>query len=89
MFIQTKASSKAAVWNFDSTLAPNGFHVIGYDGCVYSEVDKHGCVIICLDVDDIHIFGTKLDVVNGTKSFLVHVFTWKTWKWQILLLISK
>jgi len=45
-------------------------YVHDFDACVYSKVDKHGCVIICLYVDDMFIFGRNLDIVNTNKSSL-------------------
>ena len=51
---------------FDKTMTGNGFHVNEGDSCVYSKHDSFGCVIICLYVDDMLIFGTNLDRVNET-----------------------
>ena len=48
------------------------------DICVYSKFDAFGNgVIICLYVDDMLIFGTDLDQVNKTKSFLSSSFEMK------------
>ncbi|KAK9723642.1 hypothetical protein RND81_05G015100 [Saponaria officinalis] len=38
---------------------------------------KDGCVIVCLYVDDMLIFGTNMDVINDTKSFLSSRFDMK------------
>jgi hypothetical protein len=62
---------------FDKTMTGNGFHVNEGDSCVYSKHDSDGCVIICLYVDDMLIFGTNLDRVNETKSFLSSKFEMK------------
>ncbi|XP_021766612.1 uncharacterized protein LOC110731072 [Chenopodium quinoa] len=55
----------------------NGFHVSEGDSCVYSKHDSLGCVIICLYVVDMLIFGTDLDRVNETKQFLSSNFEMK------------
>ena len=62
---------------FDKTMTGNGFHVNEGDSCVYFKHDSHGCVIICLYVDDMLIFGTDLDRVNETKQFLSSNFEMK------------
>ncbi|RVW43558.1 Cysteine-rich receptor-like protein kinase 25 [Vitis vinifera] len=39
--------------------------------CIYSKYEDNTCVVICLYVDDMLIFGTNLEVVCETKKFLV------------------
>ena len=46
----------------------------GSDSYVYSKMFGSYCVIICLYVDDMLIFGTKVNVVNETKMFLSSQF---------------
>ena len=62
---------------FHQTIISDGFCVNDSDACVYSKLDKSGCVIICLYVDDMLIFGTNIDVVNATKAFLNSCFEMK------------
>ena len=59
---------------FDRTLISNCYIVNGFDYCVYSNFSRPDCVIICLYVDDILIFGTNVNVVNETKMFLSSKF---------------
>ena len=59
---------------FDQTLISNCYNVNGFDSCVYSNFSGSDCVIICLYVDDILIFGTNVNVVNETKMFLSSKF---------------
>ncbi|RVW69423.1 Retrovirus-related Pol polyprotein from transposon TNT 1-94 [Vitis vinifera] len=39
--------------------------------CIYSKYEDNTCVVICLYVDDMLIFGTSLEIVCETKKFLV------------------
>ncbi|RVW85530.1 Retrovirus-related Pol polyprotein from transposon TNT 1-94 [Vitis vinifera] len=39
--------------------------------CIYNKYENNTCVVICLYVDDMLIFGTSLEVVCETKKFLV------------------
>ena len=47
------------------------------DSCVYSKIIGSDCVIICLSVDDMMIFGTSVHVVNETKKLLSSHFEMK------------
>ncbi|KAL8134988.1 hypothetical protein AgCh_009856 [Apium graveolens] len=47
------------------------------DKCVYYKVRGNDCVIVCLYVDDILLFGTNIDIINETKSFLKMHFEMK------------
>ncbi|XP_070016997.1 secreted RxLR effector protein 161-like [Nicotiana sylvestris] len=54
-----------------------GFVVNASDTCVYSKMIALDCVIICLYVDDILIFGPNVNVINETKNFLSSKFEMK------------
>ena len=58
-------------------LISNGFSINDADKCIYSKVENNSSIIICLYVDDILIFGTNLQVVIETKSFLRSKFDMK------------
>ena len=51
-------------------LISNGFCINDVDKCIYRKVENNSCTIICLYFDDLLIFGTNLQVVIKTKSFL-------------------
>ena len=53
------------------------------DSCVYSKLIGSDCVLICLYVDDMLIFGTNLLVVNETKKLLSSFLKGKTWEKQM------
>jgi hypothetical protein len=59
---------------FDKTLTSVGFVVNEADKCVYYRYGGGECVILCLYVDNIPIFGTSLDVIKGVKEFLSNNF---------------
>ena len=54
-----------------------GFTTIEVERCVYTKLVNNDCVIICLYVDDMLIFGTNMNVVNDTKLFLASNFDMK------------
>ena len=58
-------------------LNSNGFSINIVDKCIYSEIENNSCIIICLYVDDMFIFGTNLQVVIETKSFIRSKFDMK------------
>ena len=62
---------------FDHVLISNGFSINDVDKCIYNKVENNPCIIICLYVDDVLIFGTNLQVVIITKSFLKLKFDMK------------
>ena len=62
---------------FDQVLVSNGYQINNADKCIYSKVVNSDCVIICLYVDDMLIFGTNLDIVISTKMFLSSNFDMK------------
>ena len=51
-------------------LISNGFSINDDDKCIYNKVENNLCIIICLYVDNMLIFGTNLQVVINTNSFL-------------------
>ena len=55
----------------------HGFSSIESDKCVYTKLEHSECVIICLYVDDMLIFGTCDDIVSSTKYFLASNFDMK------------
>jgi len=55
----------------------DGFSPNDADKCVYSKSENGECVIICLYVDDMLIFGTCIDIVSRTKLFLGSKFEMK------------
>ena len=44
---------------------------------MYSKIIDNDCVILCLYVDDILIFGTSLEIISSVKSFLSSKFEMK------------
>ena len=65
-----KQAPKQWYEKFNSALLEYGFVVNSSDSCVYTKLFENNCVIICLYVDDMLIFGTSLEVINLTKMFL-------------------
>ncbi|WJZ95597.1 hypothetical protein VitviT2T_014356 [Vitis vinifera] len=59
---------------FDHVLVTNGYSINNVDKCIYNKYEDNTCVVICLYVDDMLIFGTSLEVVCETKKFLVSKF---------------
>ena len=56
----------------------HGFVIYGHeDKCIYNKLNNNECVIICLYVDDLLIFGTSHNVVHDTKCFLASKFDMK------------
>ncbi|KAL0367959.1 UNVERIFIED_CONTAM: Retrovirus-related Pol polyprotein from transposon TNT 1-94 [Sesamum calycinum] len=72
-----KQAPKQWYEKFDSTLLSNGFKTNASDTCVYTKLFGCDCVIICLYVDDMLIFGSNLQVINETKKFLCSQFDMK------------
>lgn len=62
---------------FHRTIVLNGFTVSGSESCLYAKTYGSDCVLICLYVDDMLIFGTCLDIVLETKSYLSSIFDMK------------
>ena len=53
---------------FDHVLVTNGYSINDVDKCIYNKYEDNTCVVICLYVDDMLIFGTSLEVVCETKK---------------------
>jgi hypothetical protein len=62
---------------FNNTLTTVGFCVNEANKCVYYRFSGGKCVIMCLYVDDILIFGTDLEAIMETKVFLSKNFDMK------------
>ena len=62
---------------FDHVLVTNGYSMNDADKYIYSKYEDNTCVVICLYVDDMLIFGTSLKVVCETKKFLSFKFDMK------------
>ena len=62
---------------FDKVVLEYGFKFNEHDKCLYLKESNEGLVILCLYVDDILIFGTNLEVVESTKSYLSKKFDMK------------
>ena len=58
-------------------LVTNGYSINDADKCIYSKYKNNTCIVICLYVDDMLIFGTSLQVVCETKKFLGSKFDMK------------
>ncbi|KAL9248816.1 Retrovirus-related Pol polyprotein from transposon TNT 1-94-like protein [Drosera capensis] len=61
---------------FDTTILAYGFCHNSEDRCIYFKFTKEYDVIVCLDIDDMLIIGTVLEV-NETKKYLSSVFKMK------------
>ena len=62
---------------FDHVLVTNRYSIHDVDKCIYNKYEDNTCVVICLYVDDMLIFGTSLEVVCKTKKFLGSKFDMK------------
>ena len=63
---------------FDQVVLSYGFQINNTDKCVYvKQFDDNGCVILCLYMDDILIFGSNMQFINDVKSFLSRNFDMK------------
>ena len=62
---------------FDHVLVTNGYSINNTDKCIYNKYEDNICVVICLYVDDMLIFGTSLEVICETKKFLGSKFDMK------------
>ena len=63
---------------FDQIVLSYDFQINNSDKCVYvKQFDDNGCVILCLYVDDILIFGSNMQFINDVKSFLSRNFDMK------------
>jgi hypothetical protein len=66
-------------WNekIDKVMLSNAYLINGADKCISNKFDNNERVIICLYIDDLFIFGTRLEVVLDTKRFLSSKFDMK------------
>ena len=62
---------------FDGTILANGFTHNNADKCIYSKFTEGYGVIICLCVNNLLIFGTNLEGIQGTKTYLTSKFKTK------------
>ena len=63
---------------FDQVVLSYDFQINNSDKCVYvKQFDDNGCVILCLYVDDILIFGSNMYFIKDVKSFLSSNFDMK------------
>ena len=62
---------------FSHAFLGDGFSYSEANNCVYTRSKNGDCVIICLYVDDMLIFGTCIDIVLRTKAFLTSKFDMK------------
>ena len=53
---------------FDNVLVTNGYSINNADKCIYSKYKDNTCIVICLYVDDMLIFGT-----NAFNNFRIKV----------------
>ena len=72
-----KQAPKQWYEKFNSTLVNHNFVVNTSDSCVYTKMIDSECIIICLYVDDMLIFGTSLNAINEIKVFLNSKFEMK------------
>ena len=64
----------------------NGFHINKGGKCVYVKIIENSCVILCLYVDDILIFGSNIHVIYETKRFWSNNFYMKDLVWVDVIL---
>ena len=65
-----KQEPKQSYNKFDHVLVTNGFSINDDDKCIYNKFENNICIVICLYVNDIPIFGTSLQIVCETNKFL-------------------
>ena len=61
----------------DNLIISHGFNVNESDKCIYYKHENNVCIIICLYVDDLLIFGSHIHVINDVKSMLCANFDMK------------
>ena len=72
-----KQAPKQWYEKFNNVLIEHGFVVNSSDTCVYAKMFESECVIICLYVDDMLMYGTYLDLIIKTKEILSSKFEMK------------
>ena len=55
---------------FDHVMINDGFKINESDKCVYFKCHRDACVIVCLYVDDMLIFGSHMSIIQTTKKML-------------------
>jgi len=55
----------------------DGFKINESDKCVYFKCHRDACVIVCLYVDDMLIFGSHMSIIKTTKKMLCEQFDMK------------
>ena len=63
---------------FDNLILSKGFKVNESDKCIYYKIENNLYPILCLNVDDLLIFGSNLHFINDVKSCCVQTSIWKT-----------
>ena len=69
-----KQATKQWYEKFDKIILEFGFKINDHDKCVYYKDDSGECIILCLYVDDILLFGTNLEIIKNVKSYLSSKF---------------
>ena len=72
-----KQAPKQWLEKFDKVVLEYGFRINESAKCLYYKENIGGCVILCLYVNDILIFGTDLEIVKEVKSYLSKKFDMK------------
>jgi len=63
---------------FDQIILSYGFQINNSHKSMYvKQFDDSGCVILCLYVNDILIFGSNMHFINDVKTFLSKIFDMK------------
>ena len=62
---------------YDKVILDYGFKANDHDKCVYYKMDLKECIILCLYVDDILIFGSNVEIVNDIEEYLSTNFEMK------------
>ena len=60
--------------NFEHALLSRGYTSIKVEKCVYTKYGNDGCIVICLYIDDMLIFGTNTEIAEATKKLLLSNF---------------
>ena len=68
LFIAINRPLRQWYGKFDNKMVQNGFIVNNFGSYVYSKLVSLDCVMTCLYVHDMLIFGTNVHVVNETKE---------------------
>ncbi|TYK00058.1 hypothetical protein E5676_scaffold596G00040 [Cucumis melo var. makuwa] len=76
-FYDLKQAPKQWHEKFNNLLMSKGFKVNESDECIYYKTEGRVCIIICLYVDDMLIFGSNLHIINDVKSMLSANFDMK------------